>query len=88
MKCQRCGAELTGGRGAYAIRCEATAIGEDDILTSDEIIDQEMLKEQLFEQLEAMSAEEVERDVYQLWEGVLCRECRGELGDALGEMLG
>jgi hypothetical protein len=87
MKCQRCGTDLAGGRGAYAIRCEATAVGEDVSLTPDEIRDQEALKEQLFEQLEAMSAEELERDVYQLWEGGLCRECRKELGEVLGGIL-
>jgi hypothetical protein len=83
MKCQKCGADLSGGRGAYVIRCEATAVGEDVTLSANEVIDQEALKEHLFEQLEAMSAAEVERDVYQLWEGVLCRECRGELGEVL-----
>jgi len=37
--------------------------------------------------LSAMDPEEIENDVYQLWEGVLCRPCRLELGKLLARFL-
>ncbi len=87
MRCERCGMELMGGRGAYHWRSEVAAIG-DDVLSSTEIdLDLEKYRRRLFEELSAMDPEEIENDVYQLWEGVLCRPCRLELGKLLARFL-
>jgi len=50
MRCERCGMELMGGRGAYHWRSEVAAIG-DDVLSSTEIdLDLEKYRRRLFEE--------------------------------------
>ncbi len=87
MRCDRCKITLTGGRGAYAWRCETTAIGADTLPPVDTLMEREAIYRQIFEELQTMSPEEVERDVYQLWEGILCATCRKELGERLDSFL-
>ncbi len=88
MKCQRCGVELPGNRGAYRWRSEVFALGEDSLCPSgEEEQDLEKTRARLLAELAALSPEENEADVYQLWEGVVCRFCRFELGRILGMFL-
>lgn len=87
MKCERCGVELTGGRGAYRWRSEVVAVGEDAVMGAGINGDWEAERQRIFEELSAMSAEEIDNDVYQLWEGVLCRLCRFEFGRLLKRFL-
>lgn len=86
MNCQRCGVELPGGRGAYRWRSEVMALGEDALYPTG-IDDATKTRQRLLEELAVMTPEEVEHDVYQLWEGVFCRCCRFELGRILGLFL-
>lgn len=87
MKCQRCGLEITSGRGAYQWRSEVIALGEDVISSTEGVGDLDEFRRQVFEELSSMSAEEIDNDVYQLWEGVLCRPCRLEFGKLLRRFL-
>ncbi len=83
MKCQRCGIDLTGGLGAYSWYGEVTALGEDAAVIPETGKDDKVMKDMIFKQLQSMTAEQIERDVYQQWEGLLCRNCRNELGEVL-----
>ncbi len=87
MKCRRCGIDLTGGRGAYHWRSELAAIGEDFIRPIEAAEGWEEYRERLFDELASMSSEEINNDVYQLWEGELCRLCRVEFGNLLDRFL-
>jgi hypothetical protein len=87
MKCRRCGAELPGGRGAYRWRSEVVALGEDTQYPSGLGEEAEEKGKALLAELEKMSAAEIEADVYQLWEGIFCRQCRYELGKVVGRFL-
>jgi hypothetical protein len=78
---------LTGGRGAYRWRGEAAALGEDASKPARSTEEREEIFRHLFDELSRMSPEEIERDVYQLWEADLCRQCRRELGDLLDRFL-
>jgi hypothetical protein len=79
---------LTGGRGVYRWRGEAVALGEDALKPTESTNEREEIFRSLFDELSRMSPEEIERDVYQLWEADLCRSCRRELGDLLDRFLG
>lgn len=83
MICQRCGRELEKGRGAYHFRCEMTAMGEDIVIPKETEMDRQALLQCLMEELEKMTPEQIEKDVYQQWQGTLCRPCRSELAEAL-----
>ena len=83
MKCQRCGVGLPGSRGAYRWRSEVVALGE-DVLCPTGIEENGKTRRHILEELAVMTSEEIEQDVYQLWEGVLCHCCRFELGRILG----
>ena len=87
MKCRKCGVDLTGGRGAYRWRGEVAAIGEDALKPAESAEEREEIFQRLFDELARMKSEEIERDVYQLWEADLCRLCRRELGDLLDRFL-
>jgi hypothetical protein len=87
MKCQRCGIDLPGSRGAYRWRSEVVALGEDAHYPQGETENQAALRQRLLAELAQMKAEEIEADVYQLWEGVFCRYCRFELGRILQRFL-
>ncbi|RJP79889.1 MAG: hypothetical protein C4524_04505 [Candidatus Zixiibacteriota bacterium] len=88
MKCQRCGVALPGGRGAYRWRSEVVAMGEDALYPSGGSEDADQARERLLARLAVMSEQEIEADVYQLWEGMICRCCRFELGRIMGMYLG
>lgn len=88
MKCQRCGVELPGGRGAYRWRSEVVAIGDDALYPVAEDDEREILRRRWLAELAAMTPELIEADVYQLWEGVICRYCRFELGKLYQRFLG
>ncbi len=79
--------ELPGGRGAYRWRSEVLALGEDAFYPAGDLEDIEKTRSKLLAELAAMTPEQVEADVYQLWEGVFCRYCRFELGRLLGKFL-
>jgi len=88
MNCQRCGVELPGGRGAYRWRGEVLALGEDALCPANgDVEDIETTRQRLLAQLAAMNPQQIETDVYQLWEGVFCRYCRFELGRVLEKFL-
>lgn len=87
MKCKRCGLDIVGGRGAYRWRSEVFALGEDVLSSDDTVVDPKEYRRQIFEELSVMSPEEIDNDVYQLWEGVLCRPCRLELGKLFRKFL-
>lgn len=87
MKCRKCGVDLTGGRGAYHWRSEVAAVGEDALKPARSEEDREQIFQRLFDELAQMNPAEIERDVYQLWEADLCRQCRRELGDLLDRFL-
>ncbi|MBU0519999.1 hypothetical protein KKA00_06105 [bacterium] len=74
---------MEGGRGAYHFRCEMTAIGEDIGILKDTDVDRDTLLRCLMEELKNMTPEQIEADVYQQWQGTLCRPCRTELAEAL-----
>jgi len=80
LKCIRCGAKLETGRGAYLWRLEFTAIGEDVQQPFEAFGDIESYRTRLLQELADLRAEEIENDVYQKIEAVLCRPCRLELG--------
>ena len=81
MTCQRCGMELPGSRGAYRWRGEVVALGEDALCPANGDAEAtEATRQKLLSQLATMIPEQVEAEVYQLWEGVFCRYCRFELG--------
>jgi len=88
MKCRRCGAELPGGRGAYRWRCEVVALGDDALSPAGDFNELEERQQRIFEELASVSPEQIEADVYQLWEGLFCRRCRFELGRVLEQFLG
>jgi hypothetical protein len=72
---------LPGGRGAYRWRGEVLALGEDALCPAhSDVDDVEAERQKLLAQLAAMTPQDVEADVYQLWEGTFCRYCRFELG--------
>jgi hypothetical protein len=79
--------ELPGGRGAYRWRSEVVALGDDALYPSGDADAQNKTRERLLEQLAAMTSHEIEADVYQLWQGVICRYCRFELGRLMEKYL-
>lgn len=87
MECYRCGVNLPGGRGAYRWRSEVVALGDDVLQPPGDEEEFDRSHRRIFEELAAMSPEEIEADVYQLWEGLFCRRCRFELGRILREFL-
>jgi len=73
--------ELPGSRGAYRWRGEVVALGEDALCPANgDAAAMEATRQKLLSQLATMIPEQVEAEVYQLWEGVFCRYCRFELG--------
>ncbi len=87
MNCQRCGIELPGSRGAYRWRAEIIALGDDTLYPHGDLENQQVVRERLLAVLAQMNPEEIEADVYQLWEGVFCRYCRFELSRMLKRFL-
>jgi hypothetical protein len=83
MKCHVCGIELKGGRGAYKFRCETVAIGEDAVFLEEVEGDRKLCREKILQELATMTPQQIERDVIQQWDALLCRRCREELGEAL-----
>lgn len=80
--------ELPGARGAYRWRGEVLALGEDALCPAAcDVEDVEKTRQKLLAQLAAMTPEQIETDVYQLWEGIFCRYCRFELGRTLEKFL-
>lgn len=84
--CDRCGRTIAKGETRYRVHLEVKAAADPlEITAADLTRDLTLLREHLIEQSEAMTEEELMRDVYVTLAFNLCRRCqRAWLRDPLG----
>lgn len=73
-KCFRCGKELPPGSLSYVVNIEVFAGFDGYLIEPEEGLDEELKK--LFEQIEGADPEELEKEVYEEFNLVLCKSCR------------
>jgi len=75
--CDRCGRPLMEGELRYVAKIEVLAAADPLVITAEDLKrDHSILREHLIEQSEAMSEEELMRDVHETREYCLCRRCQ------------
>ena len=75
--CDRCGRPMFAGDLRYVARIQVFAAADPLVISDEELQrDSTILREHLLEQAEAMSEEELMRDVHVSLEYSLCRRCQ------------
>ena len=75
--CDRCGRPLFEGVLRYVVKIEVTAAADPLVVTEEDLRrDQRLLREHLLEQAEAMTEEELMRDIHVTRDFSLCRRCQ------------
>lgn len=80
-KCFRCGKELPMGNLIYITQIRVFAGFDGILFEPEEGVDQQL--ERLLEQVEQSNPEDLEKEVYQEFNLILCKSCRDRLVDEI-----